>query len=46
MDSRIKPNPGRSTPDKIVKASEWFDVDDFIQTTHDGRDVERKEFQG
>ena len=29
-----------------VKAGEWFDVDDFIQTIHDGRDVERKEFQG
>lgn len=30
-------------PDRIVTASERFDVDDFIRTIHEGRDVERKE---
>ncbi|MDD9981946.1 MAG: hypothetical protein OXU81_11410 [Gammaproteobacteria bacterium] len=38
------PNPKIFDPDRIVKASDWFDVDDFVQTIHDGRGVERKEF--
>ena len=30
-------------PDRNVTASEGFDVDDFVRTVHEGRDVERKE---
>ena len=30
-------------PDGNVTASEGFDVDDFVRTIHEGRDVERKE---
>lgn len=30
-------------PDRNVTASEGFDVDDFVRTIHEGRDVERKE---
>ena len=30
-------------PESIVTANERFDVDDFIRTIHEGRDVERKE---
>ena len=29
-------------PDRNVTASEGFDVDDFVRTVHEGRDVERK----
>ena len=30
-------------PDRVVTASERFDVDDFIRTIHEGRDIEPKE---
>ena len=38
------PRPKIFDPDRIVKASEQFDVDDFLQTIRDGRDAEREEF--
>ena len=30
-------------PERNVTASEGFDVDDFVRTIHESRDVERKE---
>lgn len=37
------PNPKSLDPDKVVTASEPFDVDEFIRTIHQGRDVEQEE---
>lgn len=37
------PNPKTFDPDKVVTASEPFDVDDFMRTIHQGRDVEQEE---
>ena len=34
------PNPKMFDPDKIVTASEPFDVDEFIRIIHEGRDVQ------
>ena len=33
------PNPKRLDPAKMVKASEPFNVDDFVSVIHKGRDV-------
>ena len=40
------PEPKVFDPNRIISASERFDVDDFIRTIHEGRDVERKERSG
>lgn len=40
------PEPKIFDPDRIIPASEPFDVDEFIRTIHEGRDVERKERSG
>lgn len=40
------PEPKVFHPDRIISASEPFDVDEFIRTIHEGRDVERKERSG
>jgi len=36
------PDPKVFDPDRMVSASEPFDVDEFIRTVHQGRDVERE----
>ena len=44
LDSFLNtPNPKLFDPDRIVTASEPFDVDEFIHKIHEGRDGERKE---
>ena len=44
MDGFVNdPKPKVFDPDRIVSASEPFDVDEFIRTVHEGRDVEREE---
>ena len=37
------PNPKIFDPEKVVTASEPFDVDEFIRVIHEGRDVDREE---
>lgn len=40
---RNNPNPKIFDPDKVVTASEPFDVDEFLRIIYEGRDVGRKE---
>lgn len=37
------PNPRTIDPDGMVTASEPFNVDDFVRTIHEGRDVKPKD---
>ena len=37
------PNPKLFDPEKVVTASEPFDVEEFIRIIREGRDVERSE---
>ncbi len=37
------PNPKLFDPDRVVTASEPFDVDEFVRVIHEGRDVGREE---
>ena len=37
------PEPKRFDAERVVTASEPFDVDDFVQTIHEGRDVDSRE---
>lgn len=37
------PNPKTFDPDKVVTASEPFDVEDFIRIVHQGRDVQQRD---
>ncbi len=37
------PNPKIFDPDKVIRASEPFDVDEFIRVIREGRDVGREE---
>ena len=39
------PNPKIFDPKKVVTASELFDVDEFVRTIHEGRDVALKDSQ-
>ena len=40
LDAVLKdPNPKRFDPDRMVTASEPFDVDEFVRVIHEGRDV-------
>jgi hypothetical protein len=40
LDAVLKdPNPKRFDPDRMVTASEPFDVDKFVRVIHEGRDV-------
>ncbi len=43
MDAFLNnPNPKIFEPEKLVTASEPFDVDEFVRVIHEGRDVGRK----
>ncbi len=40
---RNNPSPKTFDPEKVITASEPFDVDHFIRTIHEGRDVRRED---